>query len=127
MNQVVVPTEIWVPDPEQHDKGYLMLERRRTIEEVYEDLRRILGRYPAGAEESFSIFPPLGWAKPSPEWPKGRIACFAVTGSNEGHYVHVEVHPSSEGTRELVLIGKTFQGADAAWALARRLADLLEA
>lgn len=120
---VTVETEIWGPD---FDKpGYQKLERRRTIREVCDDLHAILGPYPEGGEESFGIFPTLAYKDPPPEWPKGRIAVFAITGANEGHYVHVEVHDQEK--RVLVLLGKTFAGKDAAWKFARRLADLLQA
>lgn len=66
-----------------------------------------------------------------------RIACYAVVGGSEGHYVHVDLHlhrdvserrgdPREEGTLNLVLI-KTFKGAEHAWLLARRCAELLGA
>lgn len=57
-------------------------------------------------------------------WPlNARIACFAVTGGSEGHYVHVDAL-SSDGNRNLIL-GKTFLGFDHALELAGALSKLL--
>jgi hypothetical protein len=74
-----------------------------------------------GAEESFGIFPTVARGR---EWPEGRTVVFPVTGGSEGHYVHVEVQ-TGDGRCELMILGKGFAGPDAAWALARRLADIL--
>ena len=48
----------------------------------------------------------------------------SVTGSSEGDYFHAGV-VGRDGAYQTLLIGKTFAGRDAAWAFARRLADLL--
>jgi hypothetical protein len=52
-------------------------------------------------------------------WPDGRVFVAPVVGGSEGHYVHV----LCDG-RTLIL-GKTFDGWDAAWQFARRLTDAL--
>lgn len=52
-------------------------------------------------------------------WPDGRIFVAPVVGGSEGHYVHVLVDGKT------VLLGKTFDGWEAAWAFARRLAEVL--
>jgi hypothetical protein len=106
---------------ESSPNGYLHKLRTKTVREVYEELRAILGEYPDGGEEYFSIAPSV---RGEAEWPDGDIVSFSVNGSSEGDFVHVEVHRN--GHRELVFLGKTFQGRDASWAFARRLADLLE-
>ena len=57
-----------------------------------------------------------------------RIACFAVTGGSEGHYVHVEGIGNRKGTRNEIktwFLFKTFRGWDFAWDVAKRLAMLL--
>lgn len=117
-----IETTIWRPDPER--LGISLVDRVRTVREVYDDLRAVVGEYPDGSEEYLSIMPDF---RDSQTWPcpLGRIAVFAVNGSSEGDYVHVEVH---EGERRMcVLLGKTFMGRDAAWAFARQVADLLGA
>jgi hypothetical protein len=59
---------------------------------------------------------------PWPDW--SQLAVFALRGSSEGDYVHVESF-DSRGGRELILLAKTFAGRDVAWTFARQLADLL--
>lgn len=116
-----IETTIWRPDPER--LGISLVDRVRTVREVYDDLRAAVGEYPKGAEEYLSLMPQ--WLDDEP-WPQGRIVVFAVNGSSEGDYVHVEVH-DREGSRVLLILGKTFDGRDAAWAFARQAADLLGA
>jgi hypothetical protein len=58
--------------------------------------------------------------------PDGTLVVFSVRGSSEGDYTHVEVL-KGDGTRELILLAKTFQGRDASWTFARHVADLLGA
>jgi hypothetical protein len=58
------------------------------------------------------------------EWPiSSRIGAFPVTGGSEGHYIHVEA--LANGKHTTLILGKTFQGMDHAWAIARRIGDLL--
>lgn len=122
-----IDTQVWVANPDK--PGYLQLERTRTIGEVYRDIRAAFGEYPEGAEEYLSVIydfgaPDRGTGEP---WPEGRIAVYPVTGGSEGHYVHVDVIPSSaSGKRIPVLLAKTFAGWDAAWYFARNLAERLE-
>ena len=101
--------------------GYLTKVRTKTVGEVYDELRAILGDYPDGGEEYFSVSVST---RPDREWPDGDIVCFSVNGSSEGDYVHCQIHYN--GHHELIFLGKTFMGRDASWAFARRLADLLE-
>lgn len=100
--------------------GYLDKVRTKMIGEVHDELREILGEYPDGGEEYFSV---MGSARDD-EWPEGDIVCYSVNGSSEGDYVHIDVQ--RDGKRQLVMVAKTFMGRDASWAFARRLADLLE-
>ena len=53
-----------------------------------------------------------------------RICCYAVRGSAEGHYVHVEVSPDLGKLKRICLV-KTFGGSDEAWRIARIGHDLL--
>jgi hypothetical protein len=119
--------------------------RRKTVAEVYEALRDALGNDEhgyvnlPGVDEYLSLGPEYKY-RPNPradglelpgdiEWPDGRIAVLSVNGSSEGDYVHVEVY-AREGEQvvsHLVFLGKSVRGRDAAWAAARRIADLLGA
>jgi len=114
-----VEVHVWQPRPD--GSGYLDLVRTKTVREVFEEVVAIVGDLGDGHNEYFSIFARHG---DNLLWPKGDITCFSVNGSSEGDYVHVEVHDGDR--RELVLLAKTFDGRDASWAFARRLADLLE-
>lgn len=51
------------------------------------------------------------------------IACYAVTGASEGHYVHVDI--IKDNKRSLLYLAKTFKGMDHAWKIAARLGELL--
>jgi hypothetical protein len=54
------------------------------------------------------------------------VACYVVTSSNEGHYVHIDL--LLEGNERITLCTiKTFMGEDHAWTIARQAAKLLEA
>ncbi len=124
---------------------------RPTIRRIFNRAVRVVTREGL-IDEGLSIFPsltkynhaePWGVADDSPcqktfeeLLPGFRcVACFAVTGGSEGHYIHVELlgwdeeqsrrTGQSVGTRVLVFIGKTFQGLAHAQALASRLAVLL--
>jgi hypothetical protein len=119
-HHVKIETSVWRRDPDR--PGNLAHVRQRTVREVYDDLRAVVGECPHGGEDSFSPYV----SRRGRDWPKGRIVVFVVGGANEGDYVHVEVHCDPDGHRELVMLAKTFDGRDAAWAFARRLADLLE-
>lgn len=129
--QQTVETQVWVGDTERgwspEGGGYLRLVRTKSVREVYEELREILGEYPDGGEEYFTLMPELGKDdRGEGEWPQGRIVVFSVNGTSEGDYTHIEVH-DNEGQRHLMMLGKTFMGRDASWAFARRIADILEA
>lgn len=102
-----IETEVWVLNPEK--PGYLKMERKKTVNEVFQELVSVLkeeGLY--GELDYFNIrvgidrkadFPDFHW-----------IACFSVTGGSEGHYIHVDVI-SDKGTENLFL-GKTFLGME---------------
>jgi hypothetical protein len=116
-----IDTAIWEPG----ENGYLKLVRRKTVREVYDELRAAVGEYPEGGEEYFIVTSWQCYGDGGADWPDGRIVVYSVNGSSEGDYVHVEV--ARERERYPLLLAKTFAGRDASWAFARRLADLLEA
>jgi hypothetical protein len=118
-----VETTVWVPNPDK--PGYLLPHRRKTIREVCDELRAITGECPEGCTEGFSV---PSWTKGDDEWPQGQTVVYAVTGGSEGHWVHVEIRRPFSGKEETThaILGKTFDGFDAAWAFAKRLATLLQ-
>jgi len=117
----VVEVDEWIPSPEKD--GTLTRKRWRTLKDVAMDLNAGLktvgidmddhGMYPwsiNGADTD--TIPPHKW-----------IACFAVTGGSEGHYIHVEALLGEH--RMPLFLGKTFQGMDHALAIASACAKLL--
>ena len=97
----------------------------RLLKDVFNDVRAILDT--EGLIGDYFTMPTkllYGEAK-TRTWPDrySWISCFAVTGGSEGHYVEV----ITDNTRELIFLGKTFDGWDAAWNTAKRVAALLEA
>ena len=60
-------------------------------------------------------------------WPKNVrwVACYAVTGGSEGHYIHIDA--IFDGQRQMIFLGKTFQGMQHAQKIANLCANLLGA
>ena len=94
----------------------LCYEARELLEECdYASLSCVYGRVGNGPSD------------PHAEVPRVRqIACYAVTGGSEGHYVHVDLH-TVDGETVSLMVAKTFMGMDHAWKVAIKLADLLDA
>ena len=95
----------------------------KTVREVAEALStRIRGaEYVAPA--------PSGTDAP---WPNGArwIACYAVAGANEGHYVHVDAihtHPYGRAVVQQLLIVKVLTGREHALAIAAVCTRVLQA
>lgn len=53
------------------------------------------------------------------------IACYAVTGGSEGHYVHVDIIKGDK--RQMLYLAKTFRGYDHACEIAAHLGKMLNA
>jgi hypothetical protein len=115
-----IATQVWVPDR----SGSLRLVRTKSAAEVLDEIVAFVGKFPPGAEEGLGLAPSF-WLEAKHLWPAGRILVGTAIGTSQGDYVHVDV--VTEDGLEEVILGKTFQGRDAASALARRLAGLLEA
>ena len=81
-----VDTTVWVDDPER--PGLLTCTRRKTVDEVYDEILALAGRTEDGstvvdgADDHFGIYPNVARDR---EWPEGRIVVYAVTGGSEGH------------------------------------------
>ncbi|PLS19067.1 hypothetical protein CVD28_01285 [Bacillus sp. M6-12] len=103
-----IETEIWVANLEK--PGYLKMERKKTVQEVFDELVTVLKEQEVyGEMDYFQIsvgndkkgdFPVFRW-----------IACFAVEGGSEGHYIHIEVITPT-GETETIFLGKTFLGIE---------------
>lgn len=130
----VRPIEIkkWVPNPEK--PGYLKYAGNRTVVEVFTELKKRLEHDGLLPDEYFCISGDYrrDGDKPFPERHRW-IACYPVTGDNEGHYIHVDalVPREKDGEHYLesvpVFLGKTFQGFDFAAKVAAACAKHLGA
>lgn len=109
--------------------GYVHTIRRKTVKEVYEELRARLEFEGMLPDEYFAISTLIeyekedGINKPFPDF--RLIACYPVTGGNEGHYIHVDA--IKDGKCELIFVGKTFQGFERACEIANACARHLGA
>lgn len=136
-----IPIAVWrrVLTPEGEDTGRVYHAANRPVGAVYEELcERLVAegledeylsisgifRHRHGYDADFGKVPfPGDW-----RW----LACYAVTGANEGHYVHVSAVYSTESPdgafrEEMVFRGKTFLGLAHAQKIAARCAELLGA
>jgi hypothetical protein len=102
-----ISTEIYVQHPEK--PGYLKEERKKTVQEVFNELTSMLKEQGIYDElESFSIM--MGYDKKG-DFPNYRwISCFVVEGGSEGHYIHVDI--IAHDVRETLYLGKTFMGIE---------------
>ena len=124
--------------PDGTPTGHIVRERGRAIGEVYAELRRRLEAEEL-LDEGLSLMVRCGDGVPGEiteesEWPRDHrhVACFAVTGANEGWYSYVELLWNSRGhgdvpRRKLLFLTKTFDGMDRAYQVAKRCAELLGA
>ena len=129
-----VTTDVWRHqlNPETGEKtGYLTREKGRTGADVVADLcyeaRELLEECDYADVSCGYGRVDNGPSNPNAEVPRVRqIACYAVTGGSEGHYVHVDIH-TMDGETVSLMVAKTFMGMDHAWKIAIKLADLLGA
>jgi hypothetical protein len=115
------------------EEGYIKNERGRPVKDIIAELNEAMSKLEWPAEEPFGgKHEGFGYWWDStidrPMWPHqwNWIACFAVTGGSEGHYVHIEVIHHG-GQRQLVSTHKTFGGRARAQLIASRAALLLGA
>ena len=105
--------------------GTRQIQRCKTYREVFEECEAQFSR--EEIDESFSVAYELRgegatWPLPRDIY---RLVVFPVTGWSEGHYVHVEIIDRAR-VASCVMLAKTFQGWDAAWAFAKKLGAILE-
>ncbi|MBO8128050.1 MAG: hypothetical protein H0Z39_02460 [Peptococcaceae bacterium] len=106
--------------------------RNRMVREVFKDLRERLKSEDLLPDEYFELS--FGITDGDREFPRYRgLACYPVTGSSEGHYIHVDALVLREDLHPAVLecvpvfLGKTFQGFDFAARVAAACAKYLGA
>lgn len=116
--------------------GYLQYVGQRSIGEVFAELKTRLTETATLEDKDMSLWDSLDyfdltWSgkrrlEASDDFPSCRsVAVFAVTGSNEGHYIHVEAVgvreikkdgslSKAEVVPRLIFVGKTFSGMSVA-------------
>lgn len=123
-----------VLSPEGKPTGYIKRVENRKLKDILEDLIKKLG-------EDYKELDYFGFSsiierkdREQVAWPeKWRwIACYAVRGDSEGYYIHVDVIFSdgtrdSNGTREMLFLGKSLSGMDLALRVANKCAKYLGA
>lgn len=89
--------------------------RPRLLTHIRRDLLEVMGHM---VDEYFSVAA-TDRSKDQSVWPSKYkwIACYAVTGGSEGHYIHIDAVTPDEPSRGLFL-GKTFLGMDHAQKIA---------
>lgn len=116
--------DFYEPIPEK--PGYVRSTGRKTIGEVYEELCARLKAQRLYPDEYFSL-EKYDIKKEAP-FPNGRLCCFAVTGGSEGHYIHLEIIDyDDDSKRKHLVLGKTFNGMDFAYEVAKACAKHLGA
>jgi hypothetical protein len=130
------PIEIQLWEPVPNTPGYTRVCGARTLWAVLDDIEARLRAMPCPGKDYdlwnsmdyFHIAVDKKYAEPDVEWPKDWrwIACYAVTGSSEGEYIHVDVI-DREDKRTLLYLGKTFCGMPVACAIASALTEMLGA
>ena len=121
------PIMLCIDEPIPDKPGYVRELPRKTAEILAELMTRLDAEGLRPDEYGFSLsasreidngtFWPLRYA-----W----VACYAVTGGSEGHYIHIDVI-TREDKRILMSLGKTFEGMDKALLIANACARHLGA
>lgn len=132
----VIELEHWVPDPAR--PGYLKFAGTPTYREVFKRLEAALtaeGLIDEYLEPSLKLEDAAAFDQPMPR--VRFVQSYAVTGGNEGHYIHVDLLiepiapdggiPVAERRHVQFALGKTFLGWQRAWEIAKRIAELLGA
>lgn len=108
------------------NNGFVRREKGRDAREVLADLEYEMQEVLADVEYS-CVSCAFKYNHASQEIPDyQQLACYAVTGGNEGHYVHVDlVMPGGEHVPLFTF--KTLMGSEHAWQITMKAADLLAA
>jgi hypothetical protein len=104
--------------------GYIVETIPATIDEVFSYLSKSMDN--EMIDEYFSNMTKYGkTGKDSFPQDYNFIACYAVTGGSEGHYVHVDI--ITDEHRKNLFLAKTFKGMDHAWKIAAHIGKMLNA
>lgn len=146
--QPKIEIEVWKPNPDAKYPGTIVIDYRRKIQDVLDELNTKLvaeglefdeSRFTNMTKWEDPAYKPSGYREFSLPWPKyRRIAVFPVTGTSEGHYVHIEVILDSEdhikagglisvAPIRCIALCKTFRGWDYACRISASAARLLQA
>ena len=121
--QHMEPVEIEIYETVPGQPGLVRRVHNRTVGEVWQDLKDRLEKEGLLPDEYMGVAASANGAR---EFPRYRfLACYPVTGGNEGHYIHVDV--LKDGKNIPIFLGKTFQGMDFAAVVAAACARHLGA
>lgn len=131
----IKPIEIHQYETDAENPGYVRYSGNRPVGEVFTELKERLKAENLLPDEYFDlVYPDVVKPKLELEFPRYRwIACYAVTGDSEGHYIHVDaVVPRTDLDSPIyqivmVFLGKTFQDLDFALVVAAACARHLGA
>jgi hypothetical protein len=97
------------PDPVRAKEGFVQHVGNRKISAIYNDLRKRLEK--ANLLHEIEYFEVMAGVDATAEFPKYRwIACYAVPGTSEGWYIHVDANKDDK--RTLIFLGKVLGGSD---------------
>lgn len=117
----LINIEVWEPNPDK--PGYLRFIRMKTLQEVFNELKKWLKVENLLPEEYFDLRShQCEMPIPREYW---RMVSFAVKGSSEGHYIHIGLILKGGQYQDLFL-GKTFQGLDYALKVANACTKAFE-
>jgi len=125
-----VPVEVYkyVLKPDGTPSGYIRRVGNRQLMYILNDLIAKLG-------EDYKELDYFGYSSAIERKDRGQvtwpekwhwIACYVVTGGSEGYYIHVDVI-FSDGTREMIFLGKSLSGMDLALRVANKCTKFLGA
>jgi len=122
-----IDIEVWEPNPKK--PGYLRFVRMKTVQEVFDELKARLEADGLLPDEYFMVSSKYRYSDEYREIPVPkdwwRVVCFAVKGTNEGHFIHIGIIMAGGQYQDLFL-SKTFQGLEYALKVANACTRHLE-
>lgn len=136
MNSTIIEIERYEPHPDK--VGYVRYIGNITVKELYDQINNRLKTISTtyhnepcslyGLLEYFSIGVTIKQSEEEGKRPIPNhrdIAIYVVTGSNEGHYIHIDAIATD--TRTSLIMGKTFCGLEMAILIANEITKMLYA